>query len=56
MQKRQDCDDSAFEIATRLRVLVLERPKIFSQYNPDYYATFFNDPDGIKLEVMHIGG
>jgi len=48
--------DSAFEIATRLRVLVLESPKTFSQYHPDYYATFFHDPDGIKLEVMHIGG
>ena len=23
-------------------------------YVPGYYATFFHDPDGIKLEVVHV--
>jgi glyoxylase I family protein len=23
-------------------------------YRPGYYAVFFYDPDGIKLEVMHV--
>jgi glyoxylase I family protein len=23
-------------------------------YRPEYYAVFFNDPDGIKLELMHV--
>jgi glyoxylase I family protein len=22
-------------------------------YSPDYYAVFFYDPDGIKLEIVH---
>jgi glyoxylase I family protein len=28
-------------------------PKEFPQYSPGYYAAFFYDPDGIKLEVVH---
>ena len=24
------------------------------KYIPGYYATFFHDPDGIKLEVVHV--
>ena len=27
-------------------------PQHYSQYNPDYYATFFTDPDGIRLELV----
>ncbi len=25
-------------------------------YSPGYYAFFFHDPDGIKLEIVHIPG
>ncbi|MBI1262428.1 MAG: bleomycin resistance protein [Rhizobiales bacterium] len=27
-------------------------PAFHTDYAPDYYATFFNDPDGLRLEVM----
>jgi catechol 2,3-dioxygenase-like lactoylglutathione lyase family enzyme len=27
-------------------------PKEYPEYNSDYYATFFQDPDGIRLEVV----
>ncbi len=27
-------------------------PKFYPEYAPDYYATFFSDPDGIRLEVV----
>ena len=27
-------------------------PRIYPEYAPDYYATFFSDPDGIRLEVV----
>jgi hypothetical protein len=30
---------------------VLHAPRLFPQYRPDYYATFFLDPDGFRLEV-----
>jgi catechol 2,3-dioxygenase-like lactoylglutathione lyase family enzyme len=25
-------------------------------YSPGYYAVFFFDPDGIKLEIVHVPG
>jgi catechol 2,3-dioxygenase-like lactoylglutathione lyase family enzyme len=27
-------------------------PRRYPEYNPDYYATFFEDPDGLRLEVV----
>jgi catechol 2,3-dioxygenase-like lactoylglutathione lyase family enzyme len=27
-------------------------PRVYPQYHDDYYATFFEDPDGIRLEVV----
>lgn len=27
-------------------------PKLYPEYNPEYYATFFSDPDGIRLELV----
>ena len=28
-------------------------PRYYPEYAPDYYATFFEDPDEIRLEVMN---
>ena len=28
-------------------------PKHYPQYNPEYYATFFEDPDAIRLEIVN---
>jgi glyoxylase I family protein len=28
------------------------RPALYSEYAADYYATFFTDPDGIRLEIV----
>lgn len=43
--------DEAFQ---RLRALAIEAtpPQRYPQYNPDYYATFFVDPDGLRLEIV----
>ena len=27
-------------------------PALYPEYAPDYYATFFSDPDGIRLEIV----
>jgi hypothetical protein len=27
-------------------------PRLHPGYNPDYYATFFRDPDGLRLELV----
>jgi len=28
-------------------------PKLYPEYNPEYYAIFFEDPDGIRLEIVN---
>jgi glyoxylase I family protein len=30
-----------------------KEPRYYPEYAPDYYATFFTDPDGIRLEVTN---
>jgi hypothetical protein len=27
--------------------------KLYAEHAPDYWATFFNDPDGVRLEVTN---
>ena len=35
---------------------LLHPPREYPEYLPGYYALFFADPDGIKLELVHIPG
>jgi glyoxylase I family protein len=28
-------------------------PRLYAEYAPDYYAIFFEDPDGVRLEVTN---
>jgi catechol 2,3-dioxygenase-like lactoylglutathione lyase family enzyme len=37
----------------RLGVPVLDPPADYPQYSEGYYAVFFADPDGVKLEYVH---
>ena len=49
-------DEAAVDRATgELRAAGVEvtEPRYYPEYGPDYYATFFEDPDGIRLEVMN---
>ena len=50
VQARSDVDD----VARGLQDLGIDatQPKEYPEYAPDYYATFFQDPDGIRLEVV----
>ena len=34
-------------------ITVLDAPAEYPEYGPDYYAVFFSDPDGLKLELVH---
>jgi diadenosine tetraphosphate (Ap4A) HIT family hydrolase/catechol 2,3-dioxygenase-like lactoylglutathione lyase family enzyme len=36
-----------------LGVRVLDPPAQYDRYSPGYYAVFFADPDGLKLEYVH---
>lgn len=42
-------------VANQLRALGVEasEAKLYSEYAPDYWATFFTDPDGVRLEVTN---
>lgn len=53
--QRADVDRFRDEFMTprRLRALY-ETPREFPEYRPGYYAVFFEDPDRLKLEVVHI--
>lgn len=49
-------DEAAVDRAARgLRQADIEatEPRYYPEYDPDYYATFFEDPDGIRLEVTN---
>jgi catechol 2,3-dioxygenase-like lactoylglutathione lyase family enzyme len=39
-----------------LHVQVLDAPAEYPDYGPGYYAVFFADPDGIKLEYAFTPG
>ena len=41
----------AFLVASGTRIL---DPPAEYDYEPGYYAFFFSDPDGLKLEIMHV--
>lgn len=52
---RVDSADEVAEVAARLRELGIDatEARLYPEYAPDYVATFFNDPDGIRLEVTN---
>ena len=43
--------DLAHENALAAGAAVLHGPRLWPVYHPDYYATFFEDPDGFRVEV-----
>jgi glyoxylase I family protein len=43
--------DRAHALAVQAGAEILDPPQLFD-YEPDYYATFFRDPNGFKLEVV----
>jgi glyoxylase I family protein len=43
--------DRAHALAVAAGAEILDPPQEFD-YEPDYYATFFRDPNGFKLEVV----
>jgi glyoxylase I family protein len=50
--------DSAADVTETAGALIAAgimatEPKLYPEYAPDYAATFFTDPDGIRLEVTN---
>jgi catechol 2,3-dioxygenase-like lactoylglutathione lyase family enzyme len=51
---RAEVDDRAAWVRTQ-DVEIESEPQEYT-YRPGYYATFFYDPDGLKLEIVHVPG
>jgi catechol 2,3-dioxygenase-like lactoylglutathione lyase family enzyme len=51
-ESRAQVDDRAAWVRTQ-DVQVENEPREYT-YLPGYYATFFYDPDGLKLEIVHV--
>jgi len=52
---RADVDELHALLAER-GIKVLDAPAAYPQYSGDCYAVFFEDPDGMKLELVHAPG
>ncbi len=52
---RAENSETIEAIARRFEELGVEcsAPQLYPEYAPDYYAIFFSDPDGIRLEVTN---
>ena len=50
VESRADVD-AAHAAALEAAAQVLHAPRPWPQYHPRYYATFFLDPDGFRVEV-----
>jgi glyoxylase I family protein len=50
VQSASDVDAAARGL--RALGISTSQPKGYPQYDRDYYATFFEDPDGIRLEIV----
>ncbi len=45
--------DRLFPLVVEAGANIEDPPKYYPQHGEKYYALFFKDPDGIKLEIMH---
>lgn len=52
---RVESEADVVAVANQLRATGIEasEARCFTEYAPDYWATFFTDPDGIRLEVTN---
>ena len=55
VDRREDVDRFQVEfLVSRGLGTLYGTPREFPEYRPGYYAVFFEDPDRLKLEVVHI--
>jgi len=48
--------DDLYQTLIAMGATILDPPRDYPQYEPGYYAVFFLDPDGIKLEYVFTPG
>ncbi|MFZ2189454.1 MAG: VOC family protein [Candidatus Magasanikiibacteriota bacterium] len=45
--------DKIYELLCKKNVFIFDTPKKYPEYTDKYYALYFADPDGIKLEIAY---
>lgn len=52
---RVDSEEEVTEAARQLSAqnIFISHPRHYTEYAPDYFAMFFSDPDGIRLEITN---
>ena len=51
-ESREDVE-RLHDLLKEIGAVVLDPPADYPRYGPGYYAVFFADPDGLKLEFVH---
>ena len=47
---KEEVDKLYTEYLLKNKIYIFDKPAQYPEYTPDYYAVYFADPDGIKLE------
>ena len=50
--EREDVD-RLYQVLLEIKATILDAPAEYPKYGPGYYAVFFADPDGLKLEYVY---
>ncbi|HAA74716.1 TPA: bleomycin resistance protein [Candidatus Latescibacteria bacterium] len=45
--------DALYDVLQEIEAVVLDPPVACPEYSPTYCAVYYEDPDGMKLEVAH---
>ena len=51
-ESREDVD-RLYALLLKIGAVILDPPADYPRYGPGYYAVFFADPDGLKLEYVY---
>ncbi len=46
--------DQIYQSLLKKRAFIFDAPQKYPEYSDKYYAVFFADPDGIKLEIAYL--
>ncbi len=46
--------EALYQVLLTIGAVVLDPPRDYPEYGAGYYAVFFADPDGLKLEFCHV--
>lgn len=44
--------DSIYQKLLSMKVVILDPPQYYHKYAPNYYAVYYQDPNGFKMEFM----